>query len=48
MQQYPVWRFLWDGILDLGRFRHGFPHFSPILDGFMGNDLQTGSRRELV
>ena len=34
MQQFPVWRFLWDGILDL--------------DSFMGNDLQIGSKRELV
>ncbi len=48
MQQFPVWRFLWDGILDLGCFGHGFPHFAPILDSLMGNDLQIGSKRELV
>ena len=48
MQQFPVWRFLWDGISNLGRFKHGFPHLAPISDAFMGNDLQIGSKRELV
>lgn len=48
MQQFAVWRFLWDGILDLGRYGHGFPHFAPIVDGFMRYDLHIGSKWELV
>jgi hypothetical protein len=48
MQQFPALRFLWDGILALGRFRGGFPHFSPIMDGFRGKDLRIGSKLELV
>ena len=48
MLQFPVWRFFWDGILDLGCFGHGSSHISPILDGFIRNNLQFGSKRELV
>ncbi len=48
MQQFPVWRFLWDSISNFGRFRHGFSYFAPILDGLIGNDLQIGSKRDFA